>query len=97
MKEVLCLMGLAKKVKVQDQVVLVYYDKNSVMQYSNNQVYHERMKHINVKLQFVREEIGKGFVVANVLTDHKSSNMITKVLPDNKFFHFRDLIQLIGD
>jgi len=54
-KEALWLKGLAYVLKVQDQVVIVYH--NSTIQLSKNQVYHERTKHIDVKLHFVREEI----------------------------------------
>lgn len=56
-KEALWLKGLAYVLKVQDQVVIVYCDNNSTIQLSKNQVYHERTKHIDVKLHFVREEI----------------------------------------
>ena len=91
------LKGIVEELKVQDQVVTIHYD-NSAIQLSKNQVYHERMKHIDVKLHFVREEIARGSVkVTKVSTNHNLSNMITKVLSDNKFFHCLNLIQLMGD
>jgi len=60
-----------------------------------NQVYHERTKHIDVKLHFVRKEIVRGYVkVMKVSIDHNIS-MITKVMSDNKFFHLLNLIYFI--
>lgn len=47
MKEALWLKGLAKGLKVQDQIVRI------ITQY--NKVYDERTKHVDVKLYFVRE------------------------------------------
>ena len=48
-------------------------------------VYCERMKHIDIKLHFVREVIVQRFVnVMKVLIDHSYSNMITKCLSNNK-------------
>jgi len=83
---------------VQDYIVIVYCDSNNAVKLSKNQVYHEKTKHIDVKLHFIRKEIARGSMkVMKVSTNHNPSDMIMEVLPYSKFFHCLDLIQLIGD
>ena len=94
-KEALWLRGIARELKLQDHVIIVHCDNQSVVHLSKNQVYHERTKHVDVKLHFVRETIAKGAVfMKKVSTEHTPSDMITKVLPTSKFFYCLDLINL---
>ena len=92
------LEGIAKELKIQNEVITVHYDSQSAIDLSKNFVHHERTKHIDIKLHFVREVIGQGSVIVKkISTDHNPSDMITKALPRSKFFHCLDLIQLKGD
>ena len=53
-----------------------------------NPVYHERTKHIDVKLQFIKEEATKETVVVFKIQKHTYMNpadALTKVLPTAKF------------
>ena len=76
-KEALWLRGIARELKLQDHVIIVHCDNQSVVHLSKNQVYHERTKHVDVKLHFVRETIAKGAVfVKKVSTEHNPSYMI---------------------
>ena len=97
-KESLWLEGIAKKLKIQNKVITVHCDNQSAIDLSINFVHHERTKHIDIKLHFVREVIGQGSVIVKkISTDHNPSHMITKALPSRNFFHCLDLIQLKGD
>jgi len=97
-KESLWLEGIAKELKIQNEVITVQCDSQSAIDLSKNFVHHKRTKHIDIKLHFVKEVIGQGSVIVKkISTDHNPSDMITKVLPSNKFFHCLDLIQLKGD
>ena len=50
------------------------------------QMYHERTKHIDVKLQFIRDEVGKGnVIVSKIYTNVNPANTFTKALPTAKF------------
>lgn len=52
----------------------------------NNQIYHERTKHIDVKLQFIRDKVAKGtMVISKIHIDVNPTDMLTKVLPTAKF------------
>ena len=50
------------------------------------QMYHERTKHIDVKLQFIRDEVGKGnVIVSKIYTSVIPADALTKTLPTAKF------------
>ena len=49
-------------------------------------MYHERTKHIEVKLQFIRDKVAKGtMVISKIHIDVNPMDMLTKVLPIAKF------------
>ena len=94
-KEALGLIGLIKELGVMQEIITVYYDNQSAIQLSKNQVFYERTKHIDVKLHFIREELSKGSVnIHKISTDENPSDMITKSLLSSKFDHCLELIGL---
>ncbi|XP_050897048.1 uncharacterized protein LOC127103850 [Lathyrus oleraceus] len=94
-KEALCLEGFAKELKLQGRDITIKYDSQSVIYLSKNSAYHERTKHIDVRLHFVRGVTEHGEVqVLKVSTYHNVAHMITKTLPSYKFFHCMQLIKL---
>ena len=56
-KETLCLKGLFGEVSDQLQISTLFCDSQSVIFLTKYQMFHERMKHINVRYHFVREVI----------------------------------------
>lgn len=63
-----------------------------------NSVYHEQIKHIDVRLCFIREIIEHGEVqMLKVSTDDNDADMITKTLPSCMFFHCMQLMGLHDD
>ena len=71
----------------------MYYDNQGVVQLSKNQVFHERTKHIDIKLHFIRDVIAEGSVaVKKVSTEENPIDMITKPLPSSKFNYCLDLV-----
>ncbi|KAH9763595.1 hypothetical protein KPL70_001222 [Citrus sinensis] len=68
------------------KTVQVFCDNQSALQLIKNPVFHERTKHIDVKLQFIREEAAKGTVsMSKIHTDMNPADALTKVLPTAKF------------
>jgi len=59
-KESLWLEGIEKELKIPNEVITVHYDSQSAIDSSRNFVHDERIKHIDIKLHFVREVIGQG-------------------------------------
>lgn len=89
------LKDFAKELKLQNQVIIVHYDSQSVIHMSKNSSYHEWTKHIDVKLCFVREIIKRGEVKLSI--DHNATNMTTKPLRSCNFFHCLQLINQYDD
>lgn len=53
---------------------------------SKNQAHHEKTKHIDVKLHFVRLEVSKGAIkMLNINTKENPTDMLTKVVPYANF------------
>ena len=74
----------------------VFCDNQGAIQLSKNQVSHERTKHVDVKVHFIRDIIGKGAVlVKKVATEDNPADMITKPLPSNKFEYCLELVGLL--
>lgn len=59
-------------------------------------MYHEMTKHIDVKLQFIRDEVAKGeVVVSKIHTYMNPADALTKVLSSTKFKFCVDLIGVL--
>ena len=52
-KEALWLLGLVRELKIDQEQIVVFCDNQRVVQLSKNQVFHERTKHIDMKLHFI--------------------------------------------
>ena len=51
-------------------------------------MFHERTKHIDVRLHFIREILSNGKVqVKKVITEENAADMLTKLMPTLKFQH----------
>ena len=66
--------------------VTVHCDSQSAICLSKNQIHHEKTKHIDLKLHFVRLEVSKGVVkLVKIYTDDNLADILTKSLPNAKF------------
>jgi len=69
---------------------LVYCDNISVVYLSSNPVQHQRTKHVEIDLHFVRERVALGHVrVLHVPTTSQYADVFTKGLPTTVFQEFR--------
>ncbi|KAE8658886.1 Detected protein of unknown function [Hibiscus syriacus] len=85
--------GMVEELGIQQKVVTVFCDNLSIIHLTRNQVFHERSKHIDVKLHFVRDVITKGSITVNKIpTEENPADMLTKALPATKFRHCLDLV-----
>lgn len=85
-KEVLWLKGLLNELNILSQLVVVYLDCQSAIHLCKNPVFHERTKHIDVRMHFIRDIIHNNSVVLEKIpTEFNPTDMGTKVLPLNKF------------
>ena len=54
-KEGMWLQGITKELGFKEHVVTVHCDSQSAIHLSKNSAFHERTKHIDVRLHFVRD------------------------------------------
>ena len=88
LKEALWLRGLVSKLlQVKEpKITVVHYDSQSAMSLNKNQVYHNKTKHVNVKYHFIQDMINsKAIAIKKISTSENVANMLTKVLPYEKF------------
>lgn len=72
------------------QTTLVYCDNVSVIYLSGNLVQHQRTKHIEMDIHFVREKVARGQArVLHVPSRHQIADIFTKGLPRILFDDFR--------
>jgi hypothetical protein len=77
------------------QCTLVYCDNISAVYLSTNPVQHERTKHVEIDLHFVRENVTIGQVrVLHVLTTSQFADIFTKGLPYSVFNEFRSSLNI---
>ena len=74
---------------------LVYCDNVSAVYLSTNPVQHQRTKHVEIYLHFVRERVAIGDVrVLHVPTTSQFTDIFTKGLPTSVFSEFRSSLNI---
>ena len=62
-KETIWLQGILGELGVHQQKVIVFSDNQSTIHLTKHQFFHERSKHIDVKIHFVIDVVMKGSIV----------------------------------
>jgi len=79
------------------RATLVYCDNINAVYMSSNPVQHQRTKHIEIDLHFVRERVALGHVkVLHVPTSSQYADIFTKGLPSTVFVEFRSSLNVRG-
>ncbi|XP_062081272.1 uncharacterized mitochondrial protein AtMg00810-like [Humulus lupulus] len=77
------------------KATLVYCDNVSAIYLSGNPVQHQRTKHIEMDIHFVREKVARGEVrVLHVPSRYQIADIFTKGLPRVLFNDFRDSLSI---
>jgi hypothetical protein len=75
----------------------VYCDNVSAVYLSTNPVQHQRTKHVEIDLHFVRDRVALGEVrVLHVPTTSQYADIFTKGLPTSVFVKFRKSMNVRG-
>lgn len=70
-------------------------DNNAAINLSEDQVYHPRAKHVNVRYHYLRERVAEGdLVVARVRSSNNTADIFTKALPPVDFLRLRSYLGL---
>ena len=96
-KEAIWLRNLVQELGLKQEVnSVVFCDNQSAICLVKNQAYHERTKHIDIKYHFIREAFTeRNITVKKVDTADNPADMLTKIVPVNKFKHCLDLIGML--
>ncbi|KAH9706111.1 hypothetical protein KPL70_012113 [Citrus sinensis] len=86
LKEAIWLKGMATELGDEQDSVEVYCDSQSAIHLSKSQTHHEKTKHIDVKLHFVRLEVSRGAVkLLKINAEENPADILTKSVPYAKF------------
>ena len=74
----------------------IYCDNQSCIKLSQNLVFHDKSKHIEIKYQYIHDMVEKGFVkLQYVATDEKVTDVLTKPLSKVKFEYFKEKLEVV--
>lgn len=94
-KEAIWLKGFIEELSFHQQIVNILCDNPSAIHLIKNHQYHEKTKHIDVKLHFIRDIIKRGIVsITKVRTEENVAYMLTKVVTRAKLEHCLQLLKL---
>ena len=95
-KESFWLKGILADFGIEQKAVQIRCDSSSAIYLSKHQTFHERSKHVDVRLNFIRDEVSRGTVeIAKVYTEENAADMLIKSIPSSKLKHCLELINLV--
>ena len=97
-KEAIWLKGLMNKLGFKQRAVEIHCDSQSAIALAKNAVHHERTKHIQKRFHFIRDTITDGETkVLKISTVYNPADMLTKVLPVNKFLSAMEKLRITSN
>jgi hypothetical protein len=71
-------------------------DKESCIKMTENPVFHDRSKHIEINYHFIHDMVQRGALkLQYISTDEQVADVLTKPLFHVKFEHFRDKLGIV--
>jgi len=96
-KEIIWLKAFLGEIASLDDSIMVSCDNQSVVHLTNDRMFHERTKHIDIRYHFLHDVISEGNVlVKNISTEANLTDMLTKPLPIAKFFAQRQFQSIVN-
>jgi len=95
-KEAIWLQGLLNDLGIKEDFLKINCDSMNAIYLAKKQVYHVRMKHIDVSFYFVREILDENDIeLLKIHTKENSADMLTKVVSGVKFTYCKELINIL--
>jgi hypothetical protein len=83
---------------VQLRPTVIYCDNQSCIKLSENPVFHDRYKHIEIRYHFIRDYVQRGDVeLQYISTEEQVADILTKALGRGKFVFFRDKLGVVSN
>jgi hypothetical protein len=78
------------------EATTILCDNQSCIKMTENHVFHNRSKHIEIRYHYIRDMVQRGAIkLQYVSTDEQVVDVLTKPLSRVKFEHFRDKIGIV--
>jgi hypothetical protein len=78
------------------RATMILCDKQSCIKMTENPVFHDRSKHIEIHYHFIRNMLQRGALkLQYISTDEQVANVLTKPSSRVKFEHFRDNLGIV--
>ena len=75
---------------------VIYCDNQSCIQLSENPVFHDRSKHIEIRYHFIRDYVQRGAMTLQYISiDEEVVDILAKSLGRGKFIHFKDKLGVV--
>ena len=72
---------------------IINCDNQSCIELSENPMFHDRLKHIEMKYHFIRDLVQRGTLkLQYICINEQSVDILTKPLTTTKFVYFRDML-----
>ncbi|KHN43625.1 Copia protein, partial [Glycine soja] len=82
------LRNLLNDFNIKISFAAVYCDNKVAIHIATNPTYHERTKHLEIDLHYVREQVDKGALkLIHVRKHHQLADVFTKSLPQSAFLN----------
>ena len=95
-KKAIWLQGLMDDLRIEQEFLKVNCDSMSAIYLTKNQVWHVRRKHIDARYHFVRDILEDGDIeLKKIHTKNNQADMLTKVIPEVKFNHCKNLLHIL--
>lgn len=77
-------------------VTIIFFDNQSCVKLSENSIFHDKSKHINLKYHYIRDIVQKGAVKLQYISmNEKIADIFTKLLSKVKFAYFRERLGVV--
>ena len=87
---------LAELFECELEATVVHCDNRSGIRLSENPVFHDRSKHIDIRYHFLRDCVQRGTIwLEYIQTDEQVADILTKALCRQSFVKFRDKLGLL--
>ena len=84
-KELIWLNDFLKKLEKKREALSLHSDNQSVIDFANNLVYHDRIKRIDVRYHLIRKLLKDGMILLlKIHTSQNPTDMLTKVVKVEK-------------
>ena len=76
----------------------IYCDNQSCIKLSENPIFHERSKHIEIRYHFIRDWVQRGSMkLVYISTDEQVEDILTKSLSRSKHVFFTDKMGMVSN